>query len=35
MRVLVTNDDGVEAPGVLALAEAIVAAGHEVVAVDL
>lgn len=33
MRVLVTNDDGVEAPGVLALAEAIVAAGHEVVVV--
>jgi 5'-nucleotidase len=33
MRVLVTNDDGVEAPGVLALAEAIVAAGHDVVVV--
>lgn len=33
MRVLVTNDDGVEAPGLLALAEAIGAAGHEVVVV--
>lgn len=30
MRVLVTNDDGVEAPGLLALAEAVVGAGHEV-----
>ncbi|MEA3075795.1 MAG: 5/3-nucleotidase [Actinomycetota bacterium] len=31
MRVLVTNDDGVHAPGILALAAALVAAGHEVV----
>lgn len=30
MRVLVTNDDGVEAPGLLALAEAMADAGHEV-----
>lgn len=30
MRVLVTNDDGVEAPGLHALAEAIVGAGHDV-----
>lgn len=33
MRVLVTNDDGVEAEGVHALARAIVDAGHEVVVV--
>ncbi len=33
MRVLVTNDDGVEAEGVHALARAIVRAGHEVVVV--
>jgi 5'-nucleotidase len=33
MRVLVTNDDGVEAPGLLALTEAIAAAGHDVVVV--
>lgn len=33
MRVLVTNDDGVEAPGLLALAEAVAAAGHDVVVV--
>jgi 5'-nucleotidase len=33
VRVLVTNDDGVEAPGLLALAEAIVAAGHDVTVV--
>lgn len=33
MRVLVTNDDGVEAPGLLALAEAVAAAGHEVVVI--
>ena len=33
MRVLVTNDDGVEAEGVHALARAIVQAGHEVVVV--
>ncbi len=33
MRVLVTNDDGVEAPGLHALAVAIVDAGHEVVVV--
>lgn len=33
MRVLVTNDDGIEAPGVRVLAGAIVAAGHAVVVV--
>ncbi|MFM8305217.1 MAG: 5'/3'-nucleotidase SurE, partial [Actinomycetota bacterium] len=33
MRVLVTNDDGVEAPGLLALAEAVAGAGHDVVVV--
>jgi 5'-nucleotidase len=33
MRVLVTNDDGVEAPGLLALAEAVAAAGHDVMVV--
>lgn len=33
MRVLVTNDDGVEAPGLRALARAFAAAGHEVVVV--
>jgi len=33
VRVLVTNDDGVEAEGVRALARAIVHAGHEVVVV--
>ena len=33
LRVLVTNDDGVEAEGVHALAAAIVRAGHEVVVV--
>src|SRR4051812_38362490 len=33
MRVLVTNDDGVEAPGLLALAEAIVTVGHDVIVV--
>jgi len=31
--VLVTNDDGVEAPGLLALTEAIAAAGHDVLVV--
>ncbi|MDQ1373396.1 MAG: 5/3-nucleotidase [Actinomycetota bacterium] len=31
MRVLVTNDDGVSAPGLLVLAQAMVAAGHDVV----
>ena len=30
MRVLITNDDGVEAPGLHALAQSIHAAGHEV-----
>jgi 5'-nucleotidase len=30
MRVLVTNDDGVESPGILALARALVEAGHTV-----
>jgi 5'-nucleotidase len=33
MRVLVTNDDGVEAPGLHALAHAMVRAGHDVVVV--
>jgi len=31
-RVLITNDDGIAAPGLRALAQAAVAAGHEVVA---
>lgn len=31
MRVLVTNDDGIESPGLTVLAEAALAAGHEVV----
>ncbi len=31
MRLLVTNDDGVQAPGIAALAMALVNAGHEVV----
>ena len=30
MRILVTNDDGVESPGIEALARALVGAGHEV-----
>ncbi len=33
MRVLVTNDDGVDSPGILALATAMHGAGHEVVVV--
>jgi len=33
MRVLVSNDDGVDAPGILALAEALRDAGHEVLRV--
>lgn len=33
MRVLITNDDGVEAPGLHALATAIAADGHEIVVV--
>lgn len=33
VRILVTNDDGVEAPGLRALAQALVDAGHEVVVV--
>lgn len=33
MRILVTNDDGLHAPGLLALAAALDAAGHEVVAI--
>jgi 5'-nucleotidase len=33
MRVLLTNDDGLHAPGIRALAESAVAAGHDVVAV--
>lgn len=33
MRVLVTNDDGVDAPGIAALARAVHAAGHEVVVI--
>lgn len=31
MRLLVTNDDGVRAPGILVLARSLVAAGHDVV----
>ena len=31
MRVLVTNDDGIRAPGIAPLAAAVVAAGHDVV----
>src|SRR5438094_8257725 len=31
LRVLVTNDDGVGAPGLIALAAGMVAAGHDVV----
>jgi 5'-nucleotidase len=30
MRILITNDDGVEAPGIAALAAAVAAAGHDV-----
>lgn len=33
MRILVTNDDGLHAPGLIALASALDAAGHDVVAV--
>lgn len=33
VRVLITNDDGVEAPGLLALTEAVAAAGHDVLVV--
>ena len=33
MRVLVSNDDGVDTPGILALAEGLRAAGHEVLVV--
>lgn len=33
MRILITNDDGVTAPGIAALARAVAAAGHEVVVV--
>ena len=33
MRILVTNDDGIQAPGIAALAEAAVGTGHEVVLV--
>lgn len=33
MRIAITNDDGVAAPGIRALAEAAVVAGHEVVVV--
>ncbi|HEY2427561.1 MAG TPA: 5'/3'-nucleotidase SurE [Acidimicrobiales bacterium] len=33
LRVLVTNDDGVEAPGLRAVAEALAEAGHDVVVV--
>ncbi|MBA3303506.1 MAG: 5'/3'-nucleotidase SurE [Actinomycetota bacterium] len=31
MRILVTNDDGIGAPGIVPLAEAVVSAGHDVV----
>ncbi len=30
MRVLVTNDDGVESPGIVALARSLHEAGHDV-----
>ena len=33
MRVLVTNDDGVDTPGLAVLARAMVKAGHDVVVV--
>jgi len=33
MRVLVTNDDGIEAPGIAAMAAALAEAGHEVLVV--
>lgn len=33
MRILVSNDDGVDAPGILALAEGLRGAGHDVVVV--
>lgn len=33
MRLLVTNDDGIEAPGIAALTKVLVAAGHDVVVV--
>lgn len=33
MRILVTNDDGLHAPGLFALASALDAAGHEVIAI--
>lgn len=33
MRVLVTNDDGIDGPGLHALAHALVASGHEVVVI--
>lgn len=33
MRILVTNDDGVRAPGIAALTRAVVGAGHDVVVV--
>jgi 5'/3'-nucleotidase len=33
VRVLITNDDGVEAPGLHALAEAVHAAGHDVIVI--
>src|SRR5687768_5776946 len=31
MRILITNDDGVSAPGLLVLARALAAAGHDLV----
>ncbi|MGH9031793.1 MAG: 5'/3'-nucleotidase SurE, partial [Acidimicrobiia bacterium] len=33
MRILVTNDDGLDAPGIVALARALALAGHEIVVV--
>jgi len=33
MRVLVTNDDGILAPGLRALAKALIAGGHDVLVV--
>ena len=33
MRILITNDDGVQAPGINVLAAAVAAAGHDVIVV--
>ena len=29
MRILISNDDGIEAPGIIALADGLAAAGHQ------